>query len=82
MINTEERTLIASPCVAVLNSLNLILAHLVTRFVCNTKVIVDASSNPPVSHVKIAVTQKLETNHHINKRKLTVTPSINQMVIR
>ena len=32
-------------------------AHLVSRFTCNTKVIVDASSNPPASHVKIAVTK-------------------------
>ena len=31
--------------------------HLVSRFACNTRVIVDASSNPPVSHVKIAVTK-------------------------
>ena len=28
------------------------LAHLISRFACNTRVIVDASSNPPVSHVK------------------------------
>ena len=28
------------------------LAHLVSRFACNTRVIVDASSNPPVSNVK------------------------------
>ena len=29
------------------------LAHLVSRFACNTRVIVDASSNPPVSHLKL-----------------------------
>ena len=28
------------------------LLHLVSRFACKTKVIVDASSNPPVSHTK------------------------------
>ena len=28
------------------------IAHLVSRFACNTRVIVDASSNPPVSNVK------------------------------
>ena len=28
------------------------LAHLVSRFACNTRVIVDASSNSPVSNVK------------------------------
>ena len=31
--------------------------HLVSRFACNARVIVDASSNPMVSHVKIAVTK-------------------------
>ena len=29
-----------------------LLAHLVSRFACNTTVIVDTSSNPPVSNVK------------------------------
>ena len=29
------------------------LAHLVSRFACNTRVIVDASSNPPVSRLKL-----------------------------
>ena len=29
------------------------LAHLVSRFACNTRVIVDASSNPPVSCLKL-----------------------------
>ena len=33
------------------------LAHLVSRFACNTRVIVDASSSPPVSRIKIAVTK-------------------------
>ena len=28
-----------------------LLAHLVSRFACNTRMIVDASSSPPVSHV-------------------------------
>ena len=28
------------------------LAHLVSRFACNTRMIVDASSSPLVSHVK------------------------------
>ena len=27
------------------------LAHLISRFACNTRLIVDASSSPPVSHV-------------------------------
>ena len=30
-------------------------AHLVNRLACNTRLIVDASSCPPVSHIKIAV---------------------------
>ena len=29
------------------------LAHLVSRFACDTRVIVDASSNPPVSRLKL-----------------------------
>ena len=29
-----------------------LLAHLVSRFTCNTRIIVDASSSPLVSHVK------------------------------
>ena len=29
-----------------------------------------------------SVTKKLESNHHVNKKKLNVTSSINQMVIR
>ena len=33
------------------------LARLVSRFACNTRVIVDASSSPPVSRIKIAVTK-------------------------
>ena len=33
------------------------LAHLVSRFPCNTKVIDDASSSPPVSRIKVAVTK-------------------------
>ena len=79
VINTEERTRIASPCVAALNSLNLIyiggcadlrtpllwtgvslknepifwLEHLVSGFVCNARVNVDASSNAPVSRLKL-----------------------------
>ena len=28
------------------------ISHLVSRFACNTRVIIDASSNPPVSNVK------------------------------
>ena len=59
-----------------------LLAHLVSQFACNTRVIVDASSNLPVSRQKISVTKKLESNYHANKQKLNVTSSINQMVIR
>ena len=33
------------------------LAHLVSRFACNTRVIVDASSSPTVSRIMIAVTK-------------------------
>ena len=33
------------------------LAHLVSQFACNTRVIVDASSSTPVSHIKITVTK-------------------------
>ena len=31
--------------------------HLVRRFACNTRVIADASSSPPVFRIKIAVTK-------------------------
>ena len=44
------------------------------------RVIVDA--DPPVSRQKIAVTKKLESNHHVNKQKLNDKSSIDQMVIR
>ena len=37
---------------SIIHSELLTLAHLVSRFACNTRVIVDASSNPPVSNVK------------------------------
>ena len=36
---------------------NKILAHLVSRFACNTRVILNASASPPVSRIKIAVTK-------------------------
>ena len=58
------------------------LAHLVSRFASNTRVIVDASSNPPVSRLKLLEQKKLESNHHVNKQKVNVTSSMNQMVIR
>ena len=32
------------------------LAHLVSWFACNTRVIVNASSSPPISHIKVALT--------------------------
>ena len=35
----------------------LLQAHLVSRFACNTRVIVDAGSSPPVSRIEIAVTE-------------------------
>ena len=33
--------------------MKLLLAHLVSRFACNARVIVDASSHPPVSRLKL-----------------------------
>lgn len=33
------------------------LRHLICRFACNAKVWVDASSSPPISHIKTAVTK-------------------------
>ena len=33
------------------------LAHLVSQFACNTRVIIDASSSPSISCVKITVTK-------------------------
>ena len=40
------------------------IAHLDSRFVCNTGVIVNANSSPPVSRVKFDVTK---TYYHIIK---------------
>ena len=58
------------------------LAHLVSRFACNTRVIVDASSKPLVFPSQIEVRKKLEPNQHGIKQKLNVKSSINQIVIR
>ena len=48
----SESFVIHSLGVHALHALGL-LAHLVCRFACNTRVIVDASSNPPVSRLKL-----------------------------
>ena len=40
-----------------------------SRFACNTRVIVDASSNPALSCVKCC-NKNLESNHQVNKQKL------------
>ena len=50
-------------------------AHLVRRFACNTRVIVDASSNPPVSHVK-SLQQKPRINS--SSKQTNIASSINQ----
>ena len=55
------------------------LAHLVSWFACNTKVLVDASSNPPLSNVK-SLWQNLVSIHQVNKKTLH-HQSISQMVI-
>ena len=54
------------------------LAHLVSRFTCNTKVMRFESTGFPS---QVAVTKKLESNYHVNKQKLNVKWSINQIVI-
>ena len=76
-----ESFVIHSLKVHALHALGL-LAHLVSRFACNTRVILDASLNPPVSRLKLLQQKKLESSHHVNKQELNVTSSINQMVIR
>ena len=56
------------------------LAHLVSRFACNTRVIVDVSLNPPVSNVK-SLNKNFVTIHQLKKQTLH-HQSITQMVIR
>ena len=56
------------------------LAYLVSRFACNTRIIVDASSSPLVSHVEIAVT-KPKIKSTSKQAKINITSSINQIVI-
>ena len=56
------------------------LAHLVSRFPCNTRVIVDASSNTPVYHANCCK-KNLESIHQVNKQTLR-HQSITQMIIR
>ena len=40
-----------------LDYVNIVESNFVGRFACNTRVIVDASSSPPVSRIEIAVTK-------------------------
>ena len=56
------------------------LAHLVSRFACNTMMIVDASSSPPVSHVK-KLQQNLKSIQQASKQKINITSLINQILI-
>ena len=56
------------------------IAHLVSRFACNTRVIVDVSLNPPVSNVK-SLNKNFVTIHQLKKQTLH-HQSITQMVIR
>ena len=58
------------------------LLTLLVQFACNTRVIVDASSNPPVFNVKIAVTKTKQTLHHQTNKQTLHHQSINQMVTR
>ena len=48
------------------------LAHLVSRFACNTRVIVDVSSNPPNSNVK-SLQQKLNINSSSKQTNIAST---------
>ena len=57
------------------------LAHLVSRFACNTRVIVDASSKSTRLPCQNRSNSNLESTHRVNKKTLQHQP-INQMVIR
>ena len=56
-------------------------SHFVSRFTCNTMVIVDASSNTPVP-VPNCCNRNLESNHQVNKQKLTSHHQSNVYSIR
>ena len=47
------------------------LVYLVSSLACNTRVIVDANSNPPIFRVKIVVTKSAIKS--FRKQKLTLT---------
>ena len=49
--------------------LTLLDFHQISRFACNTRMIADASSNPPFSRVKL-FKESLQSNHQINKQTL------------
>ena len=44
-------------------------AHLVSRLACNTRLIVDASSYPPVFPYQDCCNENLVSNHRVNKQK-------------
>ena len=46
--------------------MNILDDYALGRFACNTRVKVDASSNPPLSHAKL-LEQNLELIHQLNK---------------
>ena len=41
------------PDISVKEDVESLTRHLISRFACNTRMIVDASSNPPVCNVKL-----------------------------
>ena len=57
------------------------LAHLVSRFACNTRVIVNASSSSLDSCLKL-LSQKPRIKSSTKQTKINITSSINQMVIQ
>ena len=53
------------------------LAHLVSRFTCNSKGDSGCEFESTGFPAQIAITKKLESNHHVNKQTFTVTPHKN-----
>ena len=58
------------------------LTHLVSRFACNARMIVDVSSTSPASHVNEIAVAKPKIKLTSKQTKINITSSINQMVIR
>ena len=58
------------------------LVHLVNRFAFNTKVVVDASSNPPVFSVKLWQKPRIKWSSRQTNKQANIASSISQMVIQ